>query len=406
MEDEELMDASEAFKEAKAETTVPKRLQGLYDLLKRSGFDVDNIPDFSKLKNVNGGRWTTGMKVKQDDGTEAIEYAEQERSGWTWVPEIAPGWDPIRTGPTIKVPAISAKPHKPEGWETAVCLPDIQIGYWRDVHGTLIPTHDEAAIDVAHQLLKYIRPDQIINHGDNADFPELSRFRLSPVFAQTTQETIDRCTIEAIRQRALVAEGGRVVWLAGNHEERLPMYIVDNAKAMFGLRPGITAPDSWPVMSFPFLCRFDEVDVEFIPGYPTSEVWLNDQLRVSHGPNHGPAAAKKYLESQPVSTVFGHSHHSVRVDRTIPVRGGKLLQTAMSAGCLARTDGMVPSTKSGSDLNGQPIPHVEDWQQGIVVAHFKPTGEHRLQYVPIVDGVAWYMGKEFRATVTVDGDLL
>ncbi len=400
------MAAAEIFQQAHNTTELPKKLQGLYDLLKRSGFDVDNIPDFSKLKNVNGGRWTTGMKVKQSDGTEVIEYAEQERSGWTWVPEIAPGWDPVRTGPAVKVPAITTKPHKPSGWTTTVCLPDMQIGYWRDVHGTLIPTHDEAAIDVAHQLLKFMRPDQIVNHGDNADFPELSRFRLSPVFAQTTQETIDRCTTEAAQQRALVADGGRVVWLAGNHEERLPMYIVDNAKAMFGLRPGATAPDSWPVMSFPFLCRLDESDVEFVPGYPTSEVWLNDQLRVAHGPNHGPVAAQKYLQSQPVSTVFGHSHHSVRIDRTIAVRDGKLLQTAISAGCLARTDGMVPSTKSGTDLNGQPIAHVEDWQQGVIVANHKPDGEHRLQYVPIVDGVAWYMGKEFTASVDVNGDVL
>ena len=64
---------------------------------------------------------------------------------------------------------------------------------------------------------------------------------------------------------------------------------------------------------------------------------------------------------------------------------------------------MVPSTKSGSDLNGQPIAHVEDWQQGVIVANHKPDGEHRLQYVPIVDGVAWFEGREFVAAVTVDG---
>ena len=396
------MAASEIFDQAAARDQLPKKLMALYDLLKRSGFDVDNIPDFSKLKNVNGGRWTTGMKLKDKDGNEIIDYAHQERSGWAWLPEIAPGWEPIRTGPPVKVPAITTKPHKPSGWTTTVCLPDIQVGYFRDTTGVLVPTHDEAAIDVAHQLCKYIRPDQIVNHGDNADFPELSRFRLSPVFAQTTQATIDRCTIEGFQQRALVAEGGKVIWLAGNHEERLPMYITDNAKAMFGLRPGATAPDSWPVMAFPSLCKFDESEVEFVAGYPTSEVWLNDCLRVVHGTKHGPAAAQKYLDAQPVSTVFGHSHHAVRADRTIPTRDGKVLFTAISGGCLARTDGMVPSTKSGVDLNGQPIAHVEDWQR-IVVAHHKPDGAHRLQYVPIVDGVAWYEGKEFVAACSVAG---
>ena len=61
----------------------------------------------------------------------------------------------------------------------------------------------------------------------------------------------------------------KIVWLAGNHEERLPNYLMDNARAAFGLhQAGDT--EGWPVLSVPHLCRFEEQGVEYLPGYPAS----------------------------------------------------------------------------------------------------------------------------------------
>src|SRR5262245_12353273 len=153
------------------------------------------------------------------------------------VPTTADGpeWPVVDRGPAVKVPA--AKPGKKmEGWETAVVFPDIQAGYFRGPDG-LEPTHDEGALSVALAVAKASRPSLVVLVGDNADLPEFGRYRLSPAFAQTTQATIDRLTLLCAELRTACPDA-KIVWLAGNHEERLPNYVLDNARAAFGLRQG------------------------------------------------------------------------------------------------------------------------------------------------------------------------
>ena len=57
---------------------------------------------------------------------------------------------------------------------------------------------------------------------------------------------------------------------------------------------------------------------------------------------------------------------------------------------------MVPSTKGGYDLDGRPVPVVEDWQQGFSVVRYEP-GDGRFTYhnVAIHDGWAMWNGKEY-----------
>ena len=64
--------------------------------------------------------------------------------------------------------------------------------------------------------------------GDNADLAEFGKYRLTPAFQQTTQATIDRLALFVADLRARCPKS-RIIWLAGNHEERLPNFILDNA---------------------------------------------------------------------------------------------------------------------------------------------------------------------------------
>src|SRR6185437_2293513 len=104
----------------------------------------------------------------------------------------------------------------------------------------------------------------------------------APTFARTTQATVDRMALFVAQLRAAAGDECEIRWLEGNHEARLSNYIMDNARAAFGLRVGNT-PESWPVLSVPNLCRLDEHGVEYVPGYPANETWINDRLRVIHG---------------------------------------------------------------------------------------------------------------------------
>jgi len=381
-----------AVETAKARTAKPDPvgdLGKLADLLERNGISLDDIGRVSKV-NV----WQGFMK---DDNGEAqiVDLAGVSFSP-SW--ETGPQWPVIQPGPAVKLPKRNAPRPVSDGWRTAVILPDIQVGYFRTADEGLEAIHDEAALSVALSIVKAAKPDVVVLVGDNLDGAEFGKYRLSPAYQRTTQATIDRLTVFGFELRA-VAPDADIVWLAGNHEERLPNYLMDNAMAAFGLRKG-AAPGSWPVMSIPSLCRLDESGIDYRTGYPASSYWINQRLRVIHGNKvaSGGSTAHKYLATEKTSVIYGHVHRREWAERTREDHDGPKTILAASPGCLARTDGAVPSTKGGVDLDGRPLTCHEDWQQGVAVVMFEP-GDGRFVYeqVPIHDGFAMWRGREFVA---------
>lgn len=340
----------------------------LQALLDRSGIDVDDI---SRVERVNV--WQGFLKNDEGDA-EVVDL-----HGISLVPRWADGpeWPVVDKGPSIRLPSTKASAKVGlAGWQTAVVLPDIQAGYFRNADGELEPTHDEQALSVALAVTKQAKPSLVVLVGDNADLPEFGRYRLTPAFQQTTQATVDRLTVLCAELRR-AAPHARIVWLAGNHEERLPNYLLDNARAAFGLRRGNT-PGSWPVLSVPYLCRMDEFGIEYMPGYPASHVWITPRLKVIHGDKvrSTGSTAVAYLNSEKTSVIFGHVHRREYAARTRDDHDGPREVMAASPGCLARTDGAVPSTKGATDLDGRPLHREEDWQQGLAVVEFDPDDGH------------------------------
>lgn len=377
--------------------TGKRKLNELGELLKRSKIDVDDI---ARVERVNV--WQGFIKNAADE-VETVDL-----HSISLVPKWADGpqWPVIQPGPAVKVKRTARKPvAKPAGFETAVILPDIQLGFYHSKGGGYEPTHDESALSVALDVIRAAQPDQVVMVGDNLDLPELSRYRHSPAWVQTTQPSIDRATELCAELRSAAPEA-RIVWIAGNHEERLPNFIKDNAVAAFGLRKG-GSPDSWPVLSVPYLCRFDDFDVTYLPGYPASRYWLNDRLQVVHGDlvTAGGSTAHKYLTREKVSTIYGHVHRREWAERTREDFDGPRTVMAASPGCLARIDGAVPSTKQGEDLDGRPLRRSEDWQQGLGVVTYEPgrTGSARYFYeqVQIFSGAALWRGQAF-GTLSTD----
>ena len=373
-------------------TTGAKRemLGRLAGLLERQGIDVDEI---GKVQRVS--LYQTLTKNNETNEAETHDLmAIQFSPAW----ESGPEWQPVDRGPAIKMPAVKAQKQK-TGWDTAVVVPDAQIGFFRLSDGSLEPTHDEQAISVALSIIKDAQPSLIVLVGDNLDFPEFSgKFRLTPAFAYTTQASIDRATVLCAQLRS-IAPNARIVWLAGNHEERLPRLLLDNAKAAYGIRRG-DDPESFPVMSVPYLCRMDEFGVEFMPGYPASHVWITERLQVIHGDKvaSGGSTAHKYLSTSKTSVVYGHIHRREWAERTRDDHDGPRTILAASPGCLCRVDGVVPSTKQGVDLDGRPLRRTEDWQQGLAVIPFDiETGNFVYEQIAIRDGWAMWRGVEYRA---------
>lgn len=374
----------------KARTVDPKQALGkLAEILERNGISVDDIGRVSKVN-----LWQSAYK--DADGVGQV----MDLAGISFSPawEGGPQWPVIQPGPAVKLPVRkSVSTNRNAGtWETCVVLPDIQIGYFRTIDNELEAIHDERAMSVALAFIKDQKPNLIVLVGDNLDLAELSRYRLTAAYQLTTQATIDRGALFAAELRA-VAPDARIVWIEGNHEARLPNHILDNARAAFGLKVG-NMPESWPVLSVPMLCRFDEYQIEYLPGYPASKFWINDKLRVIHGHKvkSGGSTAHAYLATEKVSTIFGHVHRREYGSRMREDHDGAKEIMAASPGCLCRIDGVVPSTKGGMDLDGRPVPTVEDWAQGFALVHYE-RGDGRFTYhnIAIHDGWAMFAGKEY-----------
>lgn len=374
-----------------------KTLNAIAEMLARKGIDPSEIGRVNKV--------SVYQQVTKDEVGDFIVHdlqAIQFSPKW----EDGPEWPVITQGPKIQLQKTMTKVSRPKGWEEAVIVPDIQIGFYRK--GTesseLEPIHDEKAIAVAIQLIADMNPNQIVLVGDNLDFAELGKFLTAAPFKQLVQAAIDRATMLCAQLRA-AAPNAKISWIAGNHEARMARYIQTNAEAAFGITRGKLNDElrgKWPVMSVPYLCRMDEYGIEYLSGYPESYVALNENIMVIHGhkvTSNG-STTTKYLNDAHVSVIYGHIHRAEYAYRTRQSKNGPRTVMAASPGCLCRIDGAVPSTKSGQDEFGRPmLMGAENWQQGLAVVQYQPpgSGNEWFNYEPmwIYNGRGFFRGKEY-----------
>ena len=367
-----------------------KLLGKLVEMLERKNIDINEIGDVRKVKLYQS-------LTKDADGEAQIHDLAAIQFSPKW--ETGPEWPVVKQGPAVKMPPVTTKAKKPTTFKTCVVVPDIQIGYYRGRDGQLEPTHDEKAIQVCLKMIQDTQPEVIACVGDNLDFPEMGKYLTYPAYAQTTQASIDRATFFCAQMRAM-APNAKIIWLAGNHEERMPKYLLVNAGVAYGLRKG-NIPESWPVLSVPYLCRMDEFGVEYRPGYPAADFWVNEKLRIIHGDRvkSSGSTAHVYLNQEKTSVIYGHIHRIETAFKTREDFDGPRTIMAASPGCLARIDGAIPSTRGGVDLDGRPLTRYENWQQGLGIVQYEDSGSHRFSYdvIPIYDGWAMYNGKEYQA---------
>jgi predicted phosphodiesterase len=367
-----------------------KMLGDIAEMIKSKGIDLSSI---GRIKNVSMYQTIT----KNEEGEAEIHNLQAIQFSPSW--ETGPEWPVVKQGPPIQLQKPTAKPKSKTKFKTAVIVPDIQFGFFRNKSGELEGTHDEKAITLALQMMEDANPDLVVCVGDNLDLPEMGKYVTYPSYAQTTQASIDRATRFCAEMRQ-AAPHAKIVWLAGNHEERMPKYLVQNAGAAYGLRRG-HEPDSWPVLSVPFLCRMDDYGVEYRPGYPAADLWINEKLRVIHGDRvkSNGSTAHVYLNQEKTSVLYGHIHRIEVAFKTREDYDGPRTIMAASPGCLARIDGAIPSTRGGVDLDGRPLTRHENWQQGLGFVTYEESGNHAFAYenVTIYDGWAMWRGKEYQA---------
>ena len=269
-----------------------------------------------------------------------------------------PQWPLVTRVESVRLPKKEREPRT--GSKRAVILSDIQI-----------PFQDEKALEVALKILRDAKPDKVILLGDMLDLAPYSKFVQEPEWALGVQQSINRAhqLLATLRKLCPSAE---IAVLEGNHDQRLPRDMKVNSTKSLRLKRADQL-DKWPVMSVPYLTAMDSLDIEWVGGYPANRYWINDNLQVRHGQRVTSAGstAKLVSDDERVSTIFGHVHRIETHMKTVQTRTGGKTSGAYSIGCLCKIDGSVPSTKSGYDLDGNPIENYENWQSGFAVVEYE-----------------------------------
>lgn len=346
--------------------------------------DTEGAPSWVSRTGVPRRAW------QLPDGTwrQSFQHATDDDEG-------EPAWPLIdRPAPLPQTrPVAPSLIHK---WRSAVAGGDTQIGFRRLSDGTMDPFHDDDALALFNQLVEMENPDQTVLVGDIVDMPEQGKYAQELAFSGTTQAALDRTYewLHDMRSRTSAA----IHLIEGNHDRRLQNFVELNALSAFGLRKA-GWPESWPVMSLPYLLRLDELNVTYYDAYPNAHVWINDVLRAEHGTkaNSRGSTAQQYLADTPhISRIIGHSHRQEIVQRTTWDRVGKIKSQVINPGCLCRVDGAVPSVNGSIGANGKPVTVYEDWQQGAAIIRY--TDDKIVsELVQFDDGVMVHRGVEYTA---------
>ncbi|WP_344880902.1 hypothetical protein [Zhihengliuella alba] len=350
------------------------------DFIRQQGQDPDEVTfTWGWTSNPSGGFWNKLNNVRPIKQDEACTPG----TAWPVIQQAAP----------VQV-TIAHRPSRPRrDLLMAIKGADTQIGFRQLADGTMDPFHDAAAMAAFVKVCLQEQPEKIQILGDFLDLASQGRFSQEAAFAQTTQAALDtgHQFLAELRTACPTAD---IIVIEGNHDKRMQSFIEANALAAFGLKRA-QMPDSWPVMSLPYLLRLDELSVRYVDAYPAATDWDNDTTRNIHGTkaNSRGSTTAQYVSDLPhLNTWAGHTHRTeITYRSSIGHRGQPVESYSANPGCLCRTDGAVPSVNGAIGADGTPAGVVENWQQGFGVLLYTDT-ESWPQVYRIRNGAAIYNG--------------
>lgn len=315
--------------------------------------------------SVSKARFTDYQMGYKDNDGEAQTHNLHSK-GFEVAFNHEPKWPLItQAKPQFRLPKFERN-IAPSDKGTAFITPDNQIHYWQLADGRVEPFHDIYVHALSIQIMRDLKPDVAVGLGDFLDLPEFNtKYIQEPAFAHTTNMAI-RFGHNYLAMKRGVSPKTKLVEIAGNHDYRADTYAKANARSSYGLKRAAEMSE-WPVLSVPYLCNFEALDIEYIDGYPNDAFWLTDTFKMVHAPE------TRVANSERVSYVHGHTHRRTLVEETLNTRYGAYNRFVASCGTMSRIDGFVPSTKGSVRLSGEPVKKFENWQQGFAVVEYDKT---------------------------------
>lgn len=384
-------------------TATFDRIKTVDELIEAAHIDLDVWTVTSSHVNV----WEMGRKDSkknivfsegrieegtiQDDGDISIKQMYQVKI--TLVkkkPDVAilPPLKQVVISPMNKK-SLNVKVNK-TGLKTAIVLSDAQMGFIQDKRtGKLFPLHDRRAFSIFLYTLKTYVPDLIVLNGDFFDFADASdKFFQTPSYYGNVQAAFIEFAWWMSEVRRIVPKA-KIVFIAGNHEERLKKSMVKYQAYAYGLRPADNY-EGYAALSVPNLAAFDSFGIEWKKDYHFSSHWINQGLEVTHGTvvrGKSFQTVKAIIESTNHSVIVGHIHRFEHATRTVHDFNKRKEVEVWAFGAMCRIDGRVPSVGAK-----------ENWQTGFGIVRYNDERQHITQ-VKVESGYAIVDGEVIHGVV-------
>lgn len=303
----------------------------------------------------------TGYIKNKDNEIEYTEPLDRKLKRFDIRFDTEPKWPPVTRVESVKLRRRESL-RNPERGHRTFLMGDLQYPYV-----------DYKALSIALQIAQDAKPDTIFLGGDVLDLTEWSKYQQRPEFAAATQDALIKVHRLFVTLRRMFPNA-QIIYQEANHEKRLPDYLLQNAKAAFNLRKA-DEPESWPMMSVPYMLALDSLDVEFLGGFPSNPKWLSEDLQVKHrAKGRGPLSVAR---NERYSTIYFDNHRIESQYQTYNSADGPHTYGVFGIGALCLLDG-TPGQNVAYDPKGKQTSIAENWQQGCGIADVAPDGTTRV----------------------------
>lgn len=257
------------------------------------------------------------------------------------------------------------------------------------------PFQDKRKLELAMIAIRELAPDVTTFLGDDLDMALFSRFESRAEWVGSTQASLDQFHQTLAQVKANAPETELVVH-EGNHNLRFERELRKYNGELVGIRRA-DAVRELGVLTVPFLLRLDELDAEYVQGYPSAERWHSDVLKTFHGhvTNSSGSTVAKEIKTETVNFVHGHTHKAELIFRNVRVGREVARIFGMSPGTFADMN-QAPSGQFATDQRGRVLPQHQDWHTTLgVVFHNEDTISPYL--LPITDDGIDIFGKFYKS---------
>lgn len=224
-----------------------------------------------------------------------------------------------------------------------------------------------------HALCRWInkhQPHEGIIGGDLPDFPAQTKHRYKPEWHASAQTCVNASYMALLDIRTS-SEETKLIYMPGNHDERIRNSIIDYNQNLYELRPAdkpgeSDARSAWDLRN---LFHLDELGITYVDPegtYEYASYQISEELAAVHGwlvaKKSGQSAAN-HVEDLGHSVIHGHTHRMGFHYKTVFNADGtsRLLQ-GVEAGCMCQL-------KKGLGYS-----RASNWQQGFVTYTVSPSG--------------------------------